>query len=255
MARARRLERRRVTLAAVSLLAAVVALVTAAQRAPASTLGAVMAGGCGVAVTALVFSVWEWAFHRYLYHHDRGGLLRPLFLTHQRDHHGVFFPPWRLVSDTWDDGSLGAHPSVWTPVVSTLVGRPVTVSDRLVYVVLGVGVIGGGGALLSGHAAFLWGTCAAGVVITLTFTRVHAAIHHPGSHPWIERLPWFRFLARHHYQHHLDVESNANFLLPLADWLFGTLRLPEPGADLLAQGRAMTPPAASRITYPSAAVY
>ena len=62
-----------------------------------------------------------------------------------------------------------------------------------------------------------------------------------GSGPLIERLPWFPFLARHHYLHHLDVESNANFLLPFADWLFGTLRLPEPGTDLLAAGRAMAP--------------
>lgn len=222
-----------------SLAAGIAALLAAAWLAPASTPGALVAGASGMAVAAVVFSVWEWAFHRYLYHRDRGGLLRPLFLTHQRDHHFVFFPPWRLTSDTWDDGSAGAHPSVWTPVASTLLGRPVTVSDRLVYLVLGAGVIGGGGALVTGHWAFLWGTCTAGVAITLTFTRVHAAVHHPGSHPLLERLPGFPFLARHHYLHHLDMESNANFLLPLADWLFGTLRLPEPGAELLAAGRAM----------------
>lgn len=229
-----------------SLLAAVGSLLATAAWAPASRPGGALAFGCGVAVTALVFSVWEWGFHRYLYHRDRGGLLRPLFVTHQREHHLVYFPPWRLVSDTWDDGSAGAHPSVWTPVASTLLGRPVVVSDRLVYLVSGVGGIGCGGALLSGQPGFLWGTCAAGIAITLTFTRVHAAIHHPGSHRWIERLPWFPFLARHHYLHHLDMDSNANFLLPLADWLFGTLRLPEPGVDLLAAGRAMAPRAALR---------
>lgn len=241
MERAKGLKPLRAALAAVALLGALAGLLALATWAKHSAPGAVVAGGCGMAVAALVFSVWEWTFHRYLYHRDRGGLLRPLFLTHQRDHHFVYFPPWRLVSDSWDDGSKGAHPSVWTPVASTLVGRRVTVSDRLVYLVLGAGFIGGGGAALSGHWAFLWGTCLAGVVITLTFTRVHAAIHHPGSHPLIERLPWFPFLARHHYLHHLDVESNANFLLPLADWLFGTLRLPEPGTDLLAAGRAMAP--------------
>jgi sterol desaturase/sphingolipid hydroxylase (fatty acid hydroxylase superfamily) len=240
----RRLKPRRVALAVLALAAAIVALLAAAAGAPGSAAGALVAGGSGVAMAALVFSVWEWSFHRYLYHRDRGGLLRPLFLTHHRDHHFVYFPPWRLTSDTWDDGSAGAHPSVWTPVASTLLGRQVTVSDRLVYVVLGVGLIGGGGALATGHWAFLWGTCAAGVVITLTFTRVHAAIHHPGSHPLLERLPWFPFLARHHDLHHLDTEANANFLLPLADWLFGTLRVPEPGADLFAAGRAMAPPSA-----------
>jgi sterol desaturase/sphingolipid hydroxylase (fatty acid hydroxylase superfamily) len=58
----------------------------------------------------------------------------------------------------------------------------------------------------------------------------------------LERVPGFPFLARHHHLHHLDTEANANFLLPLADWLFGTLRVPEPGADLFAAGRAMAPP-------------
>jgi hypothetical protein len=32
-------------------------------------------------------------------------------------------------------------------------------------------------------------------------------------------------LRRHHYIHHVDTEANANFLVPLADWAMGTLRL------------------------------
>jgi sterol desaturase/sphingolipid hydroxylase (fatty acid hydroxylase superfamily) len=240
----RRLKPWRAALAVFALVAAIATLLAAAAAAPGAALGAIVAGGSGMAVAAIVFSVWEWSFHRYLYHRDRGGLLRPLYMTHHRDHHFVYYPPWRLTTDTWDDGSAGAHPSVWTPVVSTLLGRQVTVSDSLVYLVLGAGLMGGVGAFATGRWAFLWGTWGAGVAIGLTFTRVHAAIHHPGSHPLLERLPWFPFLARHHYLHHLDTEANANFLLPLADWLFGTLRLPEPRADLLAAGRAMAPWAA-----------
>ena len=57
----------------------------------------------------------------------------------------------------------------------------------------------------------------------------------------LQRLPGFPFLARHHYLHHLDTEANANFLLPLADWLFGTLRLPDPGADLSRRGAQWLP--------------
>lgn len=225
----------RVTLAGCCLVVAVAALLAGARMLSGAP-GALVAVAAGMTVASLVFSVWEWSFHRYLYHRDRGGLLRPLFLTHHRDHHFVYFPPSRLTSATSQDGSAGAHPSVWTPVASALLGRPVTVSDRLVYVAVGAGLVGGGGALVTGHWAFFWGTCAAGVIISLTFTRVHAAIHHPGSHPLLERAPGFRFLARHHYVHHLDTESNANFLLPLADWLFGTLRLPEHGMLLPGEG-------------------
>jgi sterol desaturase/sphingolipid hydroxylase (fatty acid hydroxylase superfamily) len=40
----------------------------------------------------------------------------------------------------------------------------------------------------------------------------------------METQTWFCFLDEHHYIHHVDTEANVNFLLPLADWLFGTLR-------------------------------
>ncbi len=40
----------------------------------------------------------------------------------------------------------------------------------------------------------------------------------------VEAQPWFPFLDRHHYIHHVDLGANLNFLLPLADLLFGTLR-------------------------------
>lgn len=41
----------------------------------------------------------------------------------------------------------------------------------------------------------------------------------------LESQAWFRFLSQHHYIHHVDPEANENFLLPLADCFFGTLRL------------------------------
>jgi sterol desaturase/sphingolipid hydroxylase (fatty acid hydroxylase superfamily) len=62
------------------------------------------------------------------------------------------------------------------------------------------------------------------VVVSNLFITVHDTIHRPGSHRLLEAQPWFRFLDNHHYIHHVDTEANVNFLLPLADWLFGTLR-------------------------------
>ena len=40
----------------------------------------------------------------------------------------------------------------------------------------------------------------------------------------MERQGWFRFLDRHHYIHHIDTSVNLNFLLPLCDLMFGTLK-------------------------------
>jgi hypothetical protein len=56
------------------------------------------------------------------------------------------------------------------------------------------------------------------------FIVVHDTIHRPGSHRLVEAQPWFGFLDRHHFVHHVDLGANLNFLLPLADLLFGSLR-------------------------------
>lgn len=68
------------------------------------------------------------------------------------------------------------------------------------------------------------GVIIASAEVSNLFITVHDAIHRPGSHRFIERQFWFRFLDQHHYVHHVDTEWNVNFLLPLSDWLFGTLR-------------------------------
>jgi len=47
--------------------------------------------------------------------------------------------------------------------------------------------------------------------------------HYPGQTA-LDALPFFGWLDRHHYLHHIDPNANTNFLLPLGDWLFGTLR-------------------------------
>jgi len=77
--------------------------------------------------------------------------------------------------------------------------------------------------LVTGHRVFL-GVLVALAVVSNLFITVHDTIHRPGSHRLVEAQPWFRFLDNHHYIHHVDTEANVNFLLPLADWLFGTLR-------------------------------
>ena len=52
----------------------------------------------------------------------------------------------------------------------------------------------------------------------------------------MESQGWFRFLDEHHYVHHVDTEANVNFLLPLADLLFGTLRLRLTSEELARHG-------------------
>ena len=80
------------------------------------------------------------------------------------------------------------------------------------------------GVVVDGRRAVLGGSLSC---VRSRFESVHRrARHHPrpGSHRIVEADPWFRFLDRHHYIHHVALGANLNFLLPLADLLFGTLR-------------------------------
>ncbi len=63
-----------------------------------------------------------------------------------------------------------------------------------------------------------------GLVVSYLLIRVHDVIHYPANR-LMERQAWFQFLDRHHYIHHIDTRANLNFLLPLCDLSFGTLRL------------------------------
>ena len=46
----------------------------------------------------------------------------------------------------------------------------------------------------------------------------------------------YPFIDRHHFIHHVDMEANVNFLLPLADWCYGTLRTTLTAAEIAKHG-------------------
>jgi hypothetical protein len=200
-------------------------LVLLGARSSPTLAGATTALLTGVAVAMLAYSTWEWTFHRYIYHRILAPRLKAIYLTHHADHHYRDFPPWRFTADGPDGGSAQAHPSVWQQLLRRMTGRAVTIPDRWVYLGVGSGVIAGSGWWLTRNAFFCAGIVGAGILAFHLFGRVHGGIHRPGSHPVLESQAWFRFLARHHYIHHVDPEANENFLLPLADLFFGTLRL------------------------------
>ena len=57
------------------------------------------------------------------------------------------------------------------------------------------------------------------------WNRLHVEMHIP-SNRWYFRHPFFRFLNRHHYVHHMHPDRNFNVVLPLADYLIGTAAQP-----------------------------
>jgi len=162
---------------------------------------------------ALLFCNWgEYRIHQRL-GHTRTQWARLFYQRHTGDHHSFFaegnmhwegardwrvilFPPWLIVVFTL----ALALPAWW--VIQHW----------------------------SANAAALFG----GTVIAgyLLYEFMHACEHLPDGHP-MAAWPWIRQMRRLHQLHHrrsLMAERNLNIVMPLMDWLCGTLHW-EPHAD------------------------
>lgn len=219
-----RLNRPRVLLMAVLMLAACAALVAAVRALSDTAAAAVAAVLAGVVYTTVAASLLEWLVHRYVYHRRWLPGLRHVFTIHHRGHHHIIFPTWRYVTNgpvrrhpVLRAEAANLHPAGWRSL-------PVKLAHFGFYMSIGAVCIWAPAWLLTGDLAFLAGIVLTSIVFSDLFVRVHDAIHYPGLYPWLEAQPWFHFLDVHHYIHHVDTEANVNFLLPLADWLLGTMR-------------------------------
>lgn len=203
------------------LFAAIAALV---HQLPPSPAGLLLAGLLGVLTLPLAASPWEWLVHRYVYHRRAIPWLRRIYVIHHQGHHHAIFPTWRYVTN----GPVRRHAILASSAsalhTSATRNLAIKLAHFFLYLDLGGVCILLPAWLLTGSVAFLAGLTVALVVVSDLFVRVHDAIHYPGQHRFIEAQPWFPFLEQHHYIHHVDSEANVNFLLPLADRLFGTMR-------------------------------
>lgn len=178
----------------------------------------------GVLVTLVIGSIVEWVVHRWIMHRpSRLPVLRLAYEHHHRAHHWVNFPPDQYIQT----GPVQYVP-LWTGrldrVATTWVAWGVTVAAHLAfYAVFAVALVVLPAWLWSGNSAFAWSVTATAVVVLFLFVHAHDAMHYPGLSP-LERFAFFKWLDHHHYIHHIDTRANTNFLLPLGDLLFGTLR-------------------------------
>lgn len=90
-------------------------------------------------------------------------------------------------------------------------------------------------------AAGAWaasGVAAGTLFYVLGYEVLHWSIHCPDTFP-LRNHRWFLFLTEHHRRHHNRSDINYNVVLPLADWMFGTLSFrdlrpePEQAAELV----------------------
>ena len=176
----------------------------------------------------------EWFVHRFVYHEAKVAPLAAIHTVHTT-HHFSYFPTWRYVTR----GPARRLPVSrrTTEVASAPVENArIRISHFVWYMTFGLVLVWTPAWFIAGDPWFLAGLVTGSVTVSNLFIVVHDTIHRPGSHRIVEAQPWFAFLDNHHWIHHVDLAVNLNFLLPLADLLFGTLRRHLTAEELASHG-------------------
>ncbi|HET8871680.1 MAG TPA: sterol desaturase family protein [Aquabacterium sp.] len=159
----------------------------------------------------LVFNAGVYWVHQQLGHHKRPWAAL-FYARHTGDHHS-FFTEHAISYDEWRDWRVILFPP-WLILVY-LIGF-VAPSGWLVGQVFGTST----GWIFAAHATLGY----------LLYEAFHTCHHLPDGH-WITRLPWLsqmRHLHRLHHRRDLMHTHNFNIVLPLMDWLCGTLHWEAP---------------------------
>ena len=174
-------------------------------------------------------SLFEWAFHRYWLH--RPWLPKECFTSHTLVHHQLC-----KYDDTFHVEEEEQHEALtfaWW-------GGPILVAINWIPWVLVSWVLAATGTM-PWNLPMLIAVPATIGLYYVGYEGLHYLMHKP-TIGWIERSPYFRFIERHHRIHHFRMDRNLNVLIPIADFLLGTLvtETPQPartgaGARVLAR--------------------
>lgn len=163
-----------------------------------------------LAVAVVQASFFEWAFHRYWLH--RPWLPKHCFTKHTLIHHQLckFDDTFHVEEEeqhealrfNWWGGPLLLLINLipWTALAWWLGSRGVGLPFVAMLATFGATF----GLYYAGYETF------------------HYLMHKP-SLPSIEGSGYFQFLKRHHRIHHARMDRNLNVLVPIADWVLGTL--------------------------------
>lgn len=164
----------------------------------------------GFTVAAIQSSFVEWAFHRFWLH--RPWLPKGCFTSHTLVHHQLckFEDTFHIVEEEQNE----ALTFQWW-------GGPTLIAISMSPWLLAAWCL----AALDWsfpYAAFLLSMVLTCALYYAGYEGFHHLMHMPRIR-WIERTAYFQFLKRHHRIHHVRMNRNLNVLLPLADFLLGTL--------------------------------
>jgi hypothetical protein len=188
----------------------------------------------GVAIIPFLASPIEWFVHRFVYNQPAKQALSRIYSVHIA-HHFAYFPTWRYVTG----GSarrLTLQSDIRTSTDTFWGNAAIRLTHFTWCMAFGALFMWLPGWIITKVAVFLSGLIIGSVIVSNLFIVVHDTIHRPGSHRIVETQPWFTFLDNHHYIHHVSLGANLNFLLPMADLLFRTLRTQLTPEELRAHG-------------------
>jgi hypothetical protein len=160
----------------------------------------------GFPIGIVFASFFEWTLHKYVMHRPVGKF-DYAFKAHAVVHHQVF-----KADQTYHDKN-GEHahliPMAWWN------GPALIVISQLPFVLI---------AWLTGLWPLLWGTLLAFTCYFITYEYLHYCMHQPRKRG-LERSGIFFRINGHHILHHRYMHKNFNVVMPLADFLLGTLIL------------------------------
>ena len=158
----------------------------------------------GFATMLVAGSFFEWTLHRYVMHRPVGKFRYP-FETHAVVHHHVFKADhtYHLI----DEKDKETIPMAWWngAVLVLLANLPMAVI-----------------AWSTGLWALLYGGLAAVTTYYCVYEWIHWCMHLPKKRRTEQSWIYFR-LNGHHLLHHRYMHKNFNVVMPLADWMLGTL--------------------------------
>jgi len=187
-----------------------------------------------LAASVVLGSIIEWIVHKHFMHSIR--FLRTPHDRHAIMHHSERRAPGKFFAKEEELKEYHLFETSFMPIL-WLLHMPLF---GLIY-------------LVAGQWASV-GVAAGTLFYVLGYEVLHWSIHCPDTFPFRNQR-WFLFLTEHHRRHHNRSDINYNVVLPLADWMFGTLSFrdlrPEPEQLAAAPTSSAPAPPGSEPAHPA----
>lgn len=175
--------------------------------------------GGGFFAGLILSSFVEYGIHKFFLHSTpkllrKNKYVKSMWHGHVVSHHANYIPDEHYTRDETNKGDVltfSWYEGILIVVVSTAF---VYGFDAAMRILLGMPlniimpeVIGFGLSFAAYYSAY---------------ESLHAIMHVPDKWKWLCSTTFMKLLNRHHYQHHLDSNTNLNVILPIADYVLGT---------------------------------